>query len=204
MSFIIADRVKETSTTTSTGTLTLAGASTGFRAFSAVCANNDTAAYVISSPGGSEWETGIGTWTTGNNLARTTVLQSSNAGSVVSLSAGTKDVYLAVLSAQIAGTVDDGNSSTADTIDFSIGPFHKSTLTGNVTYTFTAPAAGSVVVLKVIQGSGPYTITWPAAVHWPSGTAPTLTVTNGKVDVFTFLYMDSVYYSVTSGQNYTA
>lgn len=116
----------------------------------------------------------------------------------------TRIATMAAIQAALATTVDDGNSSTADTIDFSAGNVHKSTLTGNCTYTFTAPPNGSVVILKVIQGSGPYAITWPAAVHWPSGTAPTLTATSGKVDLFTFLYMDSTYYSVTSGQNYTA
>lgn len=92
MAHILADRVKETTTTTGTGTLALAGAASGFRAFSAVLANNDTCLYAIV--GGAEWEVGLGTWTTGNNLARTTVLASSNAGAAVNLSAGTKDVFI--------------------------------------------------------------------------------------------------------------
>lgn len=116
----------------------------------------------------------------------------------------TKGASTAFVQAAVATVIDDGNSGTADTIDFSAGNVHKSTLTGNVTYTFTAPPNGSVVILKVIQGSGPYTVTWPAAVHWPSGTAPTLTTTDGKVDNFVFLYLDSTYYAVISGQNYTA
>jgi hypothetical protein len=110
----------------------------------------------------------------------------------------------AMVQAALATVVDDGNSSTADTIDFSAGNIHKSTLTGNCTYTFTAPPTGSVVILKVVQGSGPYTVTWPGTVHWPGGTAPTLTVTNAKVDVFTFLWDGTTYFGVTSGQNYTA
>lgn len=92
MAHILADRVKETTTTTGTGTLSLAGAATGFQAFSAVLANNDTTLYAIV--GGTEWEVGLGTWTTGNNLARTTVLESSNADAAVSFSAGTKDVWI--------------------------------------------------------------------------------------------------------------
>lgn len=91
-----ADRVKETTTTTGTGTIALAGAVSQFRAFSAVCANNDTIPYAIVGQSGTEWEVGIGTWTTGNNLARTTVLSSSNAGAAVSFSAGTKDVFCTV------------------------------------------------------------------------------------------------------------
>lgn len=94
MAHLLADRVKETSTTTGTGTLSLAGAVAKFRAFSAVLANNDTTIYAIVHQSANEWEIGRGTWTTGNNLARTQVLASSNAGAAVNLSAGTKDVYI--------------------------------------------------------------------------------------------------------------
>ncbi len=109
----------------------------------------------------------------------------------------------AMVQAAIATSVDDGNSSTADTIDFSAGNVHKSTLTGTCVYTFTAPPTGQVVVLKVIQGSGPYTVTWPGTVKWPAATAPTLTTTNGHMDVFTFLWDGTDYFGVVSGQDYT-
>lgn len=85
------DRVKETTTTTGTGDVTLAGAATGFQAFSAVCANGDQVGYAIV--GTTEWEVGIGTWNTGNTLTRTKVLSSSNAGALVNFSAGSKDVF---------------------------------------------------------------------------------------------------------------
>ena len=94
MAHIVADRVKETTTTTGTGAISLAGASAGHRAFSSVCANNDTVFYAISHQTAGEWEIGLGTWATGGSLARTSVLASSNSGSVVSLSAGTKDVFV--------------------------------------------------------------------------------------------------------------
>lgn len=94
MAHIVADRVKETTTTTGTGALTLAGASAGHRAFSSVCANNDTVYYAISHQSANEWEIGVGTWSTGGSLARTSVIASSNSGSAVSLSAGTKDVFI--------------------------------------------------------------------------------------------------------------
>ena len=94
MALVLADRVKETTTTTGTGTLTLAGAATGFQSFS-VIGNGNTTYYSISSPSGSEWEVGIGTYTSsGTTLARTTILASSNSGSAVSLSTGTKDVFV--------------------------------------------------------------------------------------------------------------
>lgn len=95
MPLIQADRVKETTTSTSTGAVTLAGAATGFQTFSAAIGNGNTCYYTIAGQTGSEWEVGIGTYSTsGNQLARTTVLASSNAGSLVNFSAGTKDVFV--------------------------------------------------------------------------------------------------------------
>jgi hypothetical protein len=94
MALVLADRVKETTTTTGTGTVTLLGASTGFQSF-AVIGNANTTYYTIASQSGSEWEVGIGTYTSsGTLLARTTVLSSSNGGSAVNFSAGTKDVFV--------------------------------------------------------------------------------------------------------------
>ena len=94
MAFVLADRVKETTTTTGTGTLTLLGASTGFQSF-AVIGNANTTYYTIAGQTGNEWEVGIGTYSTsGTTLARTTVISSSNAGALVNFSAGTKDVFV--------------------------------------------------------------------------------------------------------------
>ncbi len=110
MTFIIANLIKETTTTTGAGSLTLGGAITGCRAFSAVCANNDTVPYVIGNPGvDAEWEIGLGTWQTGGTLVRTTIINSSNAGAAVNLSAGTKYVHLDAL-AEFIGT----NSGVCD------------------------------------------------------------------------------------------
>lgn len=92
MALVLADRVQETTTTTGTGTVTLAGAASGFQSFAAVGDGNSTY-YTIA--GGAEWEVGIGTYTaSGTTLSRTTVLSSSNSGSLVSLSAGTKSVFV--------------------------------------------------------------------------------------------------------------
>lgn len=93
MAFVLADRVRETTTTTGTGTVTLAGAVTGFQTFAAI-GNGNTTYYTIAGVGTSEWEVGIGTYTSsGTTLSRTTILASSNAGSAVNFSAGTKDVF---------------------------------------------------------------------------------------------------------------
>lgn len=94
MALILADRVQETTTTTGTGTVTLAGAASGFQSFSAVGDGNSTY-YTIAGQTGTEWEVGIGTYTaSGTTLSRTTVLSSSNSGSLVTFSAGTKNVFV--------------------------------------------------------------------------------------------------------------
>lgn len=93
MVWVSGDRVKETTTTTGTGDIALAGAASQFRAFSAIAANGDTVFYAIVGQSGTEWEVGYGTWVTGNTLQRTQVLTSSNAGALVNFSAGTKDVF---------------------------------------------------------------------------------------------------------------
>jgi len=92
MALVINDRVKETSTTTGTGTFTLDGAATGFETFSSAIGNSNTTYYAISLQGGSEFEVGLGTVAAGT-LARTTILSSSNSDNAVNFSAGTKDVF---------------------------------------------------------------------------------------------------------------
>jgi hypothetical protein len=91
MALIVKDRVQELTTTTGTGTLTLDGAVDGFQTFSSAIGNGNTTYYAISS-NDPEFEVGIGTVAAGT-LARTTILASSNGGSVVTLSAGTKNVF---------------------------------------------------------------------------------------------------------------
>ena len=103
MAHITEDRVLETSTTTGTGALTLAGAVTGFRAFGSVMTSpSDTCWYslwAVDSNGNAtgDFEEGLGTYSGANTLTRTTVLRSSNANAVVTLAAGTKYVALSLL-----------------------------------------------------------------------------------------------------------
>ena len=96
MALVLADRVKETTTTAGTGAVTLDGAATGFQSF-AVIGNANTTYYTIAGQTSNEWEVGVGTYTSsGTLLARTTVL-SNSAGtqpSALSFSAGTKDVFV--------------------------------------------------------------------------------------------------------------
>ena len=94
MALILADRVKETTTVTGTGTATLLGAVSGFQSFSEV-GDGNTTYYCIAGQGTAEFEIGIGTYTaSGTTLARTTVLSSSNSDALVNFSAGTKDIFV--------------------------------------------------------------------------------------------------------------
>jgi len=95
MALVVKDRVKETTATTGTGTLTLAGAVTGFQSFSSALSDGDTTYYAIFESSTGEWEVGLGTFTaSGTTLARTTVLASSNSGSAVDLTAGSAEVFI--------------------------------------------------------------------------------------------------------------
>ncbi len=107
MALITEDCVVETTTTTGTGDIALAGAVTGFKAFSQVCAVADTAYYLIEAIDGSgnrtgQWEAGLGTYSAANTLTRTTVHNSSTADAVITFSAGTKRVMLAKTSTSFA------------------------------------------------------------------------------------------------------
>ena len=94
MTLVVKDRVKETTSTTGTGTVTLSGASTGFQSFSVIGDGNTTYYAIVNSSTG-EWEVGIGTYTaSGTTLSRDTVLESSNSGSLVDFAAGNKDVFV--------------------------------------------------------------------------------------------------------------
>jgi hypothetical protein len=141
---LLADRVRETSATTGTGTLTLAGAVAGYQGFNAAFANGDTVYYVIQYA--TEWEVGIGTVGTGT-LARNTVLQSSNGDALVPFSAGTKDVFCAYV-AERAVTTSDAATLTNKTIDD-----YTNNIGANSTH-FRVKASESLSKGAVVKASG--------------------------------------------------
>ena len=147
MAFVIADRVKETTSTTGTGTVTLLGASTGFQSF-AVIGDTNTTYYTIAGQTGNEWEVGIGTYTSsGTTLARTTVFSNSSGTqpSALSFSAGTKDVFVAY-PAELAAFAN-GNGVVQE---------NYTTLTG--TYTMTTGKSGMSVGPITISSGSSFTV----------------------------------------------
>jgi len=101
MALVLKDRVKETSTSTGTGDFVLA--ETGFQAFASALADGDTTYYAIED--GTDWETGLGTWTEATStLARTTVYESSNSGNAVDWGAGSKNVFITQPASRVATT----------------------------------------------------------------------------------------------------
>jgi hypothetical protein len=122
MAFVLNDRVKETTTTTGTGTVNLAGAETGFESFVAGIGNSNTTYYAIVHQSLDEFEVGLGTITDASpdTLARTTVISSSNSDSAVNFSAGTKDVFC-TLPASKAVVEDANNNITTPNGDNGLG-----------------------------------------------------------------------------------
>lgn len=117
MALVVKDRVQETTTTTGTGTITLAGAVSGFQSFS-VIGNGNTTYYAIV--GTTEWELGIGTYTSsGTTLSRDTVLSSSNSGSLVNFSAGSKNVFCTYSAVKSVGY--DINSTSTGYLGLPVG-----------------------------------------------------------------------------------
>jgi len=136
MALALQDRVQETTTTTGTGTVTLAGAVTGYQDFTAV-GNGNTTYYCIAGSGTTEWEVGIGTYTlSGTTLSRTTVLASSNGGSLVTFSVGTKSVFVTYPAEKSVNLDAAGNATALGTPASFVGT--------NITGTASGLTAGAV------------------------------------------------------------
>ena len=121
MALVINDRVKETSTTTGTGTLNLSGAVTGFETFAQGIGNNNETYYCIFNQGTSEFEVGRGTLDGSSaNLARTQIISSSNSDSAVDFSAGTKDVFCTLPASKSVYLDASGNPVGAASAGFAL------------------------------------------------------------------------------------
>jgi len=142
MALVINDRVKETTTTTGTGAVSLAGAVTGFETFAAGVGNSNTTYYAIVHQTANEFEVGLGTLDgDSSDLTRTTVISSSNSDSAVDFAAGTKDVFCTIPASKLI--FEDANN------DATIG--RNLTVTGDLTVsgddiTMATNTAGNILV----------------------------------------------------------
>ena len=206
MAFITADRVKDTSTTTGTGNITVSGSAPfGYRTFSTVLSVGDTFYYAIQGQSTAEWEIGVGTYASTNQFARTTVLASSASGSAVSFSSGTKNVFI-TLPANKTLQFDASGSPTAGGILYGTGSMLSYSAvgtagqalisggTGAPTWT-TITGLGTVTSINVsggttgltysggpITSSGTITAAGTLAVA-NGGTGLTATPSNGQLDI---------------------
>ena len=113
MAFVLSDRIKETTTTTSTGTYTLGGAVSGFETFTANLSNGDTTYYCCTD--GTDFEVGLGTFaSSGTTLARTTIISSSNSNNAVNWSSGSRDIFCTLPGSKAVFKDGDGFANFAD------------------------------------------------------------------------------------------
>lgn len=194
MAFALHDRVRETTETTGTGTVTLAGAVTGYRTFASVFADADTTHYLIES--GSAWEIGLGTlalaspWT----LARTTVLASSSSGSRINLGVGSKTVSCVATAALLdtIATLD----SRLDDAESEIGSLQSTDLSLSSRITALEGGGGTAGRLK-LTGSRTYHVndaTGSDSNNGLSSGAPFLTLQKA---LNVIMGLDGAGYSVT-------
>ena len=151
MAFALNDRVKETSTTTGTGTFDLAGAETGFESFVSGVGNGNQTYYAISNDGTNEFEVGIGTVTDAatDTLSRDTIISSSNSDALVDFSAGTKTVFCTLPASRTPSAgmtaqtfVNTHNSTISDSQTLVSG-----VLAGPVSITGTQVVTGTLVII---------------------------------------------------------
>ena len=181
MAFVTADHVLDTSTSTGTGGIVVSGtAPSNYRTFSAVLSVGDTFYYGVQHQSADEWEVGLGTYSSANTITRTTVYSSSNSNSAVTFSAGTKDVYITLVSSRTA-QLDASGSFTPP-----LGTYSRTSFTataGQTTFTVTYAVSSVLVYVNgVLLSASDYTAT--------NGTSDVLGVgagVNSSVDVITWV-----------------
>ena len=184
MALVLADRVRETTTTIGTGTVTLAGAVLGYQSFSVV-GNGNTTYYCIAGQGTAEWEVGIGTYTSsGTTLARTTVLSSSNSGSLVNFSAGTKDVFVTYPSEKSVNLNGSGLLSAPSGLGTGIPTFLDTPTSANLAAAVTDETGSGSLVFATSPALVTPDLGTPSAVNLTNATAlPLATAVSGTLAV---------------------
>jgi hypothetical protein len=151
MALVLKDRVKETTTTTGTGSFSLAGAVTGYDSFGQIGSGNTTY-YAVYLDGGSEWEVGIGTYTAPSTLSRDTILASSNSGNIVTFSAGQKTIWCDYPAGKAVYT--DASGSISQTIVNVSGITGDISTPDSITFDTTAAEASATAKLFWDDGDG--------------------------------------------------
>lgn len=215
MALVLADRVRETTDTTGTGTVTLNGAVPGYQSFGVGVGGGNTTYYAISD--GSQWEVGLGTYTaSGTTLSRDTVLDSSNSGSLVNFAAGTKSVFVTYpadksVSYDASGNVNidiTGNAATATSATSATSATTATNLAsgaaGSIPY-----QSGSGATTFLATGTGVIVNSGGSPSYSQTPTLTSVTLTSGTVsttpssatDLVNKEYVDTL---VSSGITYHA
>jgi len=159
MALIVKDRIKVSTTTTGTGTITLGTVADGFQSFNAIGDGNTTYYAVVS---GNDWEVGLGTYTaSGTTLSRDTILESSNSGSAITL-AGTSDVFC-TYPAEKAVIQDSTNTGIAPQLGASNGVILSANTVGT---NLTFPANYNGISASPITVADGITVTVPSGANW--------------------------------------
>ena len=199
MAFVTADRVRDTSTTAGSGSFSVSGtAPTGYRTFSAVLSVSDTFYYSIQHQTLNEWEVGLGTYLSANTFARTTIYSSSNAGSAVTFSAGTKDVFITMAASRTPQLDASGNVTPAT------GTYTRTTITATAGQTsFTANYTVNYVEVYlngILLNSDDYTATTGTTVVLASAAAAGDIVDVLAINIGTFTGGVTITGTPTNGQ----
>ena len=207
-------RIKETSTTTGTGTVTVDGAPTNYYTILSEIGEGNTFLYQLFDANGNDWEVGLGT-VTGATFSRASVIRSSNADAAIVLSAGTHTVINAPVPGFPTGDLDFNESHVIDAlmqayseklivVTSAAGVLTLDLALGNTFSCITSEAITSIVIsnpkasgvsqsftLKLEQGGvGSFAVTFPASVAYDGGAAPTLVTAVGEYDRLGFISED--------------